>query len=209
MLKTVHNINIRENENVTEIADNFRNPLSPTPEVTAKDLPVPRLTNKEGKPAFSDNWTVTSDMMLIEHLGDCDFMIGTDNTGGHHQLYVCNHCHAKVNALSKTQQHYTHEHQKSDAERIVIINSVDLMRMSCTEINDLKKSVIGGGNKLMAISQLETIVEKIETYVQLLKNLKEKNLPPTLLHKRTEMIRNFEEAVVKVRDYISRLETKL
>ena len=95
-------------------------------------------TNKKGEPAFSDNWTETSDLVLEESLKDCDFVIGREDTGGHHKLYVCLHCQTKVNTLATAQEHFVDEHQKSDAEKEVIRNSWELMKTYSTEIKDLK-----------------------------------------------------------------------
>ena len=165
-----------------------------------------KYTNKRGDPAFSDNWTETSETELIENLQSVDFKIDPKDTGGHHKNYVCCHCKVVVKALTKARQHFINNHQKCDEELQSIEEALKYKRTAADEVNKLQNNIQDGCNKEMAISQLESIITTLVQHSKKLKNLVVKNLPPNLLRKRDDLIRVMGETVRSIQLYISKLQ---
>ena len=166
-----------------------------------------KFTNKKGEPAFSDNWTdtETSETDLKETLQSIDFKLGSNDTGGHHQNYICCHCGLKVMAISKAKQHFINNHQNSEEEIRIIEEIIKYKKTAVGEINQLNRNIQGGSNQEMATCQLISIIHALHKHSKTLQSLIVKNLPPNLLRKRDDLINAIGETVRSVENYIGGL----
>jgi hypothetical protein len=110
-------------------------------------------TTRTGAPAFSDNWTETSESGLQDKLRDIDFRIGL-TPSGHHNHYICCNCKKIVKAFSHAMTHYEESHQNSDKEIKVMREAIEYRTEAEKEIQKLQSQISDGCIQLLAVNQL-------------------------------------------------------
>ena len=125
----------------------------PTTIETSLDVIPPRYTTKRGEPAFSDNWTETSQSDLEERLRDMNFKIGK-SPEGHHADYICSLCGKVVRAISRAEAHYKEKHLNSDKEIEIIRKAMEYREEAIDSIKELRSQINAGCSKLLAVNQL-------------------------------------------------------
>ena len=113
----------------------------------------------------TDNFTETSESGLFEELDNIDFRLRVSSTG-HHKDYICCHCSRYVKSLIQAKLHFVENHQNSDAEKKTIMK---LKMTALDHFEKIKEVVEKGGNYILAMSQLRTIVDNLHTNEETLK----------------------------------------
>ena len=151
-----------------------------------------------------DNWTETPESGLEEQLRDIDFKVGI-SVFGHHKDYICCNCGVAIKALVHAKTHFIDKHQNSEKEKKTITEIMELKKAAVAEIQKLQVEIQKGGNRILVISQLKTIIENLREYTETLNNLENKNLPPNLMRKRMDIIKSIVNIVTKAETYIDAL----
>lgn len=183
-----------------------------TPSVTMAPTKTP-ITRSPGPPIAmpkADNMietaliplTETSESGLEEELKIIDFNIGVSSIG-HHKDYVCCHCGKAVVSLVQAKLHYMDAHQNCDIEKETISEIMKYKKVAIKEIQELQECLHKGANKTLANSELRNIIENLRKHEDTLNKLSEKNMPPNLIRKRSDIIKSFTDIIAKVEQLIN------
>jgi hypothetical protein len=145
--------------------------------------------------------TETSESGLAEELTNIDFSIGVSSIG-HHKDYACCHCGKTVVSLVQAKLHFIDAHQNCEEEKETISEIMKYKKVAIKEIQELQETIHKGANKTLANSQLRSIIENLRKHEDTLKKLTEKNLPPNLIRKRSDIIKSFHDIITKVEQLI-------
>ena len=170
--------------------------------MTTPSISKPRIANADKRSeTVPDNLTETSESGLSEELNKIDFNIGV-SAAGHHKDYVCCHCSIVVKSLVQAKIHFVDNHQNCDEEKETISEIMKYKKVAIKEIQEVQKDIHNGANKILATSQLTNIIENLRKHEDTLNKLKEKNLPPNLMRKRSDIIKSFNDIIIKVETFI-------
>ena len=152
---------------------------------------------------YLETITVTTQTGLVEELEKIDFKLVPSASKKKHDEYVCCHCAIRLKALSDAKSHFISDHQRTEEEVKILKESILYNDAVGKEITFLQQSLQGDDfNKLMVLSQLETKVQDLERRVEVLKNLKEKNLAPHHMRKRDYLLDMFTKKITRVNNFI-------
>ena len=143
----------------------------------------------------------TSESGLAEELTKIDFNIGVSSVG-HHKDYVCCHCGNAVVSLVQAKLHFIDNHQNCDKEKEALSEIMKYKKVAIKEIQEVQENILKGANKTLANSQLRNIIENLRKHENTLNKLTEKNLPPNLMRKRSDIIKSFNDIITKVETFI-------
>ena len=130
-----------------------------------------------------------------------DFNIGVSSVG-HHKDYVCCHCGNAVVSLVQAKLHFIDNHQNCDKEKEALSEIMKYKKVAIKEIQEVQENIHKGANKTLANSQLRNIIENLRKHENTLNKLTEKNLPPNLMRKRSDIIKSFNDIITKVETFI-------
>ena len=155
----------------------------------------------EKRTETTDILTETSESGLNEELDKIDFKLGISSSG-HHSDYICCHCGRSIKSLVQAKIHFVDNHQNSDAEKRCIVDIMKSKANALGEFEKLKDVINNGGNNVLAVNQLKTIVENLHMHKETLKQLKEKNLPPNLIRKRIDISKSIVVIINNIETFI-------
>ena len=161
-----------------------------------KEMPKPTSESEEN--ILDLEWTfTTTDWERIE---DIHHTVERDESS---KYYKCKHCPTTSREYKSAKTHYRNKHQDLEKEKNLLIK-VQTERMPLLKkYEDISSS---GTNKTLVKHEAETILEKLNSFVNELENV-QVPLSPHLEYKKRDLLKILGADILSIRNFINKLST--
>ena len=159
---------------------------------------IPKPTPKSEVDGLDLQWTLTTTDW--ERIEDIHHTVERDKTS---KYYKCKHCPTTSREYKSAKTHYRNKHQDLAEEKNLLIK-VQTERMPLLKkYQDISSS---GTNKSLVKHEAETILEKLNSFVNELENV-EVPLSPHLEYKKRDLLKILGADILSIRNFINKLST--
>lgn len=159
---------------------------------------IPKPTPESEVDGLDLQWTLTTTDW--ERIEDIHHTVERDETS---KYYKCKHCPTTSREYKSAKTHYRNKHQDLEEEKNLLIK-VQTERMPLLKkYQDISSS---GTNKSLVKHEAETILEKLNSFVNELENV-EIPLSPHLEYKKRDLLKILGADILSIRNFINKLST--
>ena len=159
---------------------------------------IPKPTPESEVDGLDLQWTLTTTDW--ERIEDIHHTVERDETS---KYYKCKHCPTTSREYKSAKTHYRNKHQDLEEEKNLLIK-VQTERMPLLKkYEDISSS---GTNKSLVKHEAETILEKLNSFVNELENV-EIPLSPHLEYKKRDLLKILGADILSIRNFINKLST--
>jgi hypothetical protein len=159
---------------------------------------IPKPTPESEVDGLDLQWTLTTTDW--ERIEDIHHTVERDETS---KYYKCKHCPTTSREYKCAKTHYRNKHQDLEEEKNLLIK-VQTERMPLLKkYQDISSS---GTNKSLVKHEAETILEKLNSFVNALENV-EVPLSPHLEYKKRDLLKILGADILSIRNFINKLST--
>ena len=159
---------------------------------------IPKPTPESEVDGLDLQWTLTTTDW--ERIEDIHHTVERDETS---KYYKCKHCPTTSREYKSAKTHYRNKHQDLEEEKNLLIK-VQTERMPLLKkYQDISSS---GTNKSLVKHEAETILEKLNSFVNELENV-ELPLSPHLEYKKRDLLKILGADILSIRNFINKLST--
>ena len=159
---------------------------------------IPKPTPESEVDGLDLQWILTTTDW--ERIEDIHHTVERDETS---KYYKCKHCPTTSREYKSAKTHYRNKHQDLEEEKNLLIK-VQTERMPLLKkYQDISSS---GTNKSLVKYEAETILEKLNSFVNELENV-EIPLSPHLEYKKRDLLKILGADILSIRNFINKLST--